>query len=202
MLAKNSSTSRLNASRSVLSKSGNRFTTGSLAAMPRIFSHWPVKFRTSACERGSAIMRSTCCFSTFGIMQLVGGGELDQLQVGDAAPQEERQARRQFQIADPVGGARRRLGRLDLGAVDEIRIGQQALDHRFDAGVELAALLTSAAVEGGHRLDVGVAGRTAEGLRGQRGDDPAWRSRLPRRRSSGSTRRSCDGSAYRWPPCP
>src|SRR6185437_9634824 len=71
MLAKNSSTSRLNASRSVLSKSGNRFTAGSLAARPRILSHWPVKFCTSACERGSAIMRSTCCFSTFGSCSLL-----------------------------------------------------------------------------------------------------------------------------------
>ncbi len=71
MLAKNSSTSCLNASRSVLSKSGNRFTTGSLAAMPRMFSHWPVKFCTSACERGSAIMRPTCCRNVFGSCSLL-----------------------------------------------------------------------------------------------------------------------------------
>ncbi len=61
----------LEASRSVLSKSGKMFTAGSVAAMPRMFNHWPVKFCTSACERGSAIMRSTCCLSTFGSCSLL-----------------------------------------------------------------------------------------------------------------------------------
>src|SRR6202034_2098773 len=46
-----------------------------------------------------------------------------------------------------------------------------ALDHRFDAAVEFAALLASAAIESGHYLDVGGAGRTAEGPGGQRSDD-------------------------------
>src|SRR5262249_18509327 len=55
----------------------------------------------------------------------------------------------------------------------EIRIGQDALDHRFDAAVELAALLASAAIEGGHLLYICLTGWPAEGLGGQRGDDPA-----------------------------
>jgi len=71
-------------------------------------------------------------------VQLVGRGEIDQLLVGNAAPQEERQTRRQFEVADLVGSACRYFGRLDLSAVNEVRIGQDALDDGLDAAVELA----------------------------------------------------------------
>ena len=70
MLSKNSSVSRWKAFRRLSSKSGNRFTTGSLVFSDRTFSHWPVKLVISASDFGSASMRRTCFSSTAGSLSL------------------------------------------------------------------------------------------------------------------------------------
>ena len=51
-------------------------------------------------------MRRTCCSSTGGSVQLVLAGHVDQFVVRNAAPQQEGQARGQFEIGDAVGLAR------------------------------------------------------------------------------------------------
>ena len=57
---------------------------------------------TSASDRGSASMRRTCCSSTPGLLEPSLAGHVDQLVVRNAAPQEERQARRQLEVADAI----------------------------------------------------------------------------------------------------
>ena len=58
-------------------------------------SHCSAKLSTSASARGSASMRLTCCSSTAGSCSLPSLGDVQQLVVRKAAPQEERQARSQ-----------------------------------------------------------------------------------------------------------
>ena len=87
----------------------------------RRYSHWPAKLLTSASARGSASMRRTCCSSTAGVVQLALLGQRQQLVVRNAAPEEERQPRRELEIADAVGAARRDAGRLALDAEEELR---------------------------------------------------------------------------------
>ena len=130
-----------------------------------------------------------------GVVQTTLRGKLDQLLVRDAAPEEEREARGELQIADPVRRPRRRPGRLDLRSIDELRIREDALHHGLDAVIEAAAFFTSGLEEAHHRLDVGIGRGAAEGFARQRGNDLCARTRLPRCSLPGSTRRSCRGSA-------
>ena len=66
--------------------------------------------------------------------------------VGNAAPQEERQARGQFEIAKAVGLLRRYVRR----AVDpqqEVRVDEQAFERELNAAVKVAAVATAALEE-------------------------------------------------------
>ena len=72
------------------------------------------------------------------VLQLPARRDVEQLVVGNAPPQEERQPRGQLEIADPVGGAGRGAGRLALDAEQELRRRQQRLERPLDAGVEVA----------------------------------------------------------------
>ena len=62
-------------------------------------SHWPAKLVDQRSARGSASIRRTCCSSTAGSRQLSLPASIQQLIVGNAAPQKERQPRREFDIA-------------------------------------------------------------------------------------------------------
>jgi hypothetical protein len=68
-------------------------------------------------------------------MQAIASGDSEQFFVGDTAPQEERQARRKFHVAEHIGRAIGKTSRLMLDLVQETRIQQQAreriLDTRF-----------------------------------------------------------------------
>ena len=63
---------------------------------------------------------------------------VEQLVVRNAAPQEERQARGEFQVADAIGGIRRDAGRILLDAEQELRTHQHRAQRHLDAGVETA----------------------------------------------------------------
>jgi len=63
---------------------------------------------------------------------------VSQLVVGDAAPEKERQPRRQVQIAEAIGGSGRQPFGLMFDAEEETRSGQDALDPALDAGIETA----------------------------------------------------------------
>ena len=108
--------------------------------MVRSCSHCPAKFFTSSCERGSATMRRTCCSSTPGSAKLPLRGQADQLVVRTAAPQEERQARCQFQVADAIGLAGLDVGRTIFGAEHKFRMREDELEPALDAVLEIARI--------------------------------------------------------------
>ena len=87
------------------------------------------------------------------IAQPAAGRKVQQVVVRNAAPQEEGEPRRQFDIADAVDGTRCGLGRVLLRAKQELGRGQQRLYGLLNAGLEVAAF-SAGAVELHQRLDV------------------------------------------------
>ena len=73
-------------------------------------------------------------------MQLPLRGHLQQFIVRNAAPEEERDARRQFQIAQAIGGPRRNPRRIGHDTKQEVRADEQRAQRSFDADLEAAAL--------------------------------------------------------------
>ena len=111
------------------------------AARLRRCSHWLAKLVVSASARGigehAPHLRvrappARCSSSAFGRVQ--------QLVVRDAAPEEERQARRQLDVADPIRRARRRGPRVALDAEQELRARQERAQRHLDARFEAAGL--------------------------------------------------------------
>ena len=92
----------------------------------------------SASARGSASMRRVCCVEHGGVGEAALRGEAQQFLVRDAAPEEERQPRRQLEVADAVDRAGAQARRLLLEAVDELRIDEDARERVLDAGLEAA----------------------------------------------------------------
>ena len=105
-------------------------------------------------------------------------GAVEQLVVRDAAPQEERQARGQLQVADAVGRAGRGVRRIALDAEEELGADEQPLEGALDAPVE-AALGAALLVERQQQVEVGPGHRSAVGAAGQGREDLA-RARLGR----------------------
>src|SRR5690606_5869071 len=87
------------------------------------------------------------------VRQLVAFRELEQLVVRHAAPKEERQARREREGVDLVELALANVVRLELEAVDELRIHQRALQGHLDASLESAGL-PALLVEAHQRADI------------------------------------------------
>ena len=82
-----------------------------------------------------------------GLLQPSLAGHVDQLVVRNAAPQEERQARGQFQVADAIGSPGGEIGRFLFGAHEKLRARQQPPKRQLDAVLEragAAALLVEA----------------------------------------------------------
>src|SRR5262245_7910122 len=82
-------------------------------------------------------------------------GHFEQFIVGDAAPEEEREARRQLEIAENEDAPRCKLVGFALGTEDELRTGQYALQRHLNATLEVA-LLTASSEEPHPPLDVGI----------------------------------------------
>ena len=105
--------------------------------------------------------------------QLARRGDVDQLVVRDAAPQEERQPRGEREIADAIrladGGSRR----LRLAAVDELDVGEDPLQRGLDAVVEGAFFAAARTIELHQRVHVRGRRRAAERAFGERGHDRA-----------------------------
>ena len=78
-------------------------------------------------------MRRTCASRTAGSFSLPCSATLQQLVVRNAAPEEERQPRRELEVADAIGRAGRRRSRIALDAEDELRRRENPLERRFDA---------------------------------------------------------------------
>ena len=64
------------------------------------------------------------------LLELAAARHVEQLVVRNAAPQKERQPRRQLEVADPIGARRGALDRIAFEAEQEVRIAEDALDER------------------------------------------------------------------------
>ena len=123
------------------------------------------------------------------LAQLSPLGEVEKLVVRDTAPEEERQARRQLEVADAVVGVRRRARRVPLDAEEELRADQQPADRHLDAGVEAAAV-AAALVEVDQTVHVLTVDRPAERApREGREDVPRARGLFIDRRAGGGPAR-------------
>jgi hypothetical protein len=101
--------------------------------------------------------------STWRSSPLAGDGGVDELVVGQAAPQEERQPRRELEVADAIERARRRARRIVLDAEQELRRHENVGERRLHAGLEIAALRALGAVEVEQPAALGVGDRPAIG---------------------------------------
>ena len=137
-------------------------------------------------------MRRTCCSSTAGSLELSATGGLQQFVVGDAAPEEERQPRRQIhdRSADrpiPAGAA----GGFALDAEQKAGRCQHALDASLDSGIETWPCATRRD-RNRECLNIGLGEGPAVGARGER------RQNLPRTRLfGGAAGRACRRTSVR-----
>ncbi len=97
-----SSLSRI-ASSSSSSTVGKRSGSGLVRPRLRSCSHCAAQLSTRLYAFGSASIRRTCASSTGGRAQRPGLGQLHQLRIGHARPQEIREPRRQLDVADRAG---------------------------------------------------------------------------------------------------
>jgi len=97
-----------------------------------------------------------------GSAQLSALGEVEQFVIGNAAPQEEREARRQLELADSIRLIARDVGRFRLDAEQELRRHDQPHDSLLDAAIEVP-FPAPLAIERDQRLDVGIGHRPPKG---------------------------------------
>ena len=98
-----------------------------------------------------------------GVFQFSLSGCVDQFVIGKIAPQEEGQARRQLEIANPIGFARFGAGRRGLGAENKFRMRKNELQRLLDAVLKVAGLAADV-IEIHQRIDVGFGERPAVSL--------------------------------------
>ena len=99
--AKKSSVSFCMAARSGSSKAGNWPLSGLTVLRLRSWSHWPAKFSTRARALGSRSIRRTCLLEdVLGSWSLPSSGELEELVVGHAAPEEVREPRGELEVVE------------------------------------------------------------------------------------------------------
>ena len=110
-----------------------------------------------------------------GLVELVVDGEREQLVVGDAAPEEERQPRGELDVAQPVDLAGRDVVGGALEAEHELGGRENSAQRHLDAGLE-AALLATDGVEIHQRRQLLAVDGVAVRARRERLDD------LPRAR--------------------
>src|SRR5262249_59762927 len=87
------------------------------------------------------------------ILELALRRHRQQLVVGNAAPQEDRQARRQLEIGKPVRSARFDTLRVTFDLEQEVDVDQQPLDRGLNARLE-RALGTALALQAEERIDL------------------------------------------------
>ena len=105
------------------SKSGNVLLSGRELWRFRRNSHCPAKLLTSACDFRIRQHALDLRVQNGRILELLLFGGSEEFIVRDAAPQEERQSRRQFEIAEPVDLPGRNVGRIGFAAEEELRRG-------------------------------------------------------------------------------
>jgi hypothetical protein len=101
------------------------------------------------------------------LAQPSGAGQIEQLIVGNAAPQEKGEARRQLEIADPIRRVRRSADRVPFDAEQELRTDQHGRQGHLDARLE-AAFRAGFPIELERPLEIGVGDRPPIGSPHQR----------------------------------
>ena len=152
--------------------------SGVIESRLRRCSHCAAKLVTSARDRSSASIRRTCRSSTAGSCSFPRCGHVEQLVVRNAAPQEERQPRRQLEIADAIRRVRRdarpdpaRRGTGTAGLTSTRR--QRHLDARVEVAVRARL-----PIERERALQIGVGHRPPIGPPHQRRRESVLRGRV------------------------
>ena len=130
--------------------------------MFRSCSHCAAKLLTSVEERRIGQHAPHLRRQHRAILQLSLLRSREQLFVGNAAPQEERQPRGELEVANPIGGARGRFRSVAFDAEEELRIDENAGQRLLDAAVK-RPVPAPVAIKRHQRLDVVAANRPAEG---------------------------------------
>ena len=107
--------------------------------MSRRYSHCAAKLVTIDSERGSASIRAHLPLEHRRVLQLSGGRGIQQLVVGNAAPEKERQPRGELEIADRDRACRApAFAGSVLDAEQELRAHQHPLERPLNAAIESA----------------------------------------------------------------
>jgi hypothetical protein len=105
------------------------------------------------------------------VLQPPAGGHVEQLLVGHAAPQKERQPRRELEVAEAIGGPRRRVRRVALEANQKVWIGEDSFQPELQARVE-SAITPAVRVKTEERPDFPIGDRPAIGAARDRRENP------------------------------
>ena len=172
MLSKKSSVSRSKVARRLSSTSLNLSGSGFQSATLRRRNHCPAKFCHQGFGFGVGCGHAPDLRGKHGgLMQLRFFGETEEFLVGDAAPEEERQARGEVQVGQMIRRALRRDGRGPLDAEEEFGRDEDAAQAHLDAGIERAAIGLAGGEEFHQGVGVGGGDWSSIGAAGERGED-------------------------------
>src|ERR1700676_1149254 len=113
------------------------------------------------------------------LFKLPGGGQIQKLTVGYAAPEKKRQTGGQFEIADSIRGSPRHTPRLVFDAEQKLRGNQDSLQGHSDSCLE-APLFPADLVEVEQSLDVFLGNRPTISAARQPGENLAGTRKLVR----------------------
>ena len=147
-------------------------------------SHCAAKFEVRGVGAGVGDEAAHLPLELFRIAQAAGLGGGEERLVGDAAPQEEREPRREIEIGDGIGRAGGRPVGVGLDAVEELGADEQAPDGELDAVLE-AAVPPALLVEVEQHAELAIGHGAAVGAAGQRRQDAAGARRLAGRIGGG-----------------
>ena len=197
MLSKNSSVSRWNAWRRLSSKSGNSSEFGTDAAQVAQLQPLAGEVVDQRREpRGRPASGAPAARAPPACCSLPRPASVEQLVVGDAAPQEERQPRRQLEVAEAIHACRaRRVAGSRSTRNTNIGLARMRCSARLDARLE-AAVAPARVVERqqrphvlvGHRPAIGAPRQRRQDLPGARGPRRP-RARWPAREDPAAARR-------------
>ena len=134
-------------------------------------SHWPAKLldqrlRTRVGEHPLHLL-----LEHGRLVQRLLLRHVQELVIRDAAPQEERQARRQLEIGDAIRRIRRRALRLTLEAEQELRAHEDAANRQLEARLEAALRPRRRGIEPSGDLRSSSVDRPSIGAPRERRDD-------------------------------
>ncbi len=93
--------------------------------------------------------------------QAAGDRQVQQFVVRDAAPEEEREPRRQLDVVDAIGGARRDVAGILFDSIEEPRADQEEGQRAFDALIERASSRALLLIEAEKPRRLGLVDRSA-----------------------------------------